>query len=412
MLQKPKGTQDFYGESGYNYLNLTKYIENFMELYNYEYIKTPMFESSELFKRGVGESTDIVNKETYDFKDKGERNLTLKPEETASVVRAFIENKIYAENEVSKFFYITPCFRYERPQSGRFREFNQYGVEVFGSDSPYMDAEVILIAYKLLNNLGIKNLKVKINSLGNEESRKKYREALVEYFKDKIDSLCETCQERYKTNPLRILDCKVDQNNEVLKNAPKTIFYLDEESNKFFEDVKNILSFNEIPFEIDTNLVRGLDYYTHTVFEIVSDDSLAICGGGRYNNLVKELGGPVVPAVGFACGIERILKILKDMDKDKKGNKIDIYIMNLFDTNETFNLLNSLRDSGFITETDFKVKSMKSLWKQVEKYNPNYVVMLGEDEIKGGYLTVKDNLTKESIQIERENAEEYFDMNF
>ena len=412
MLQKPKGTQDFYGESGYNYLNLTKYIENFMALYNYEYIKTPMFESSELFKRGVGESTDIVNKETYDFKDKGERNLTLKPEETASVVRAFIENKIYAENEVSKFFYITPCFRYERPQSGRFREFNQYGVEVFGSDSPYMDAEVILIAYKLLNNLGIKNLKVKINSLGNEESRKKYREALVEYFKDKIDSLCETCQERYKTNPLRILDCKVDQNNEVLKNAPKTISYLDEESNKFFEDVKNILSFNEIPFELDTNLVRGLDYYTHTVFEIVSDDSLAICGGGRYNNLVKELGGPVVPAVGFACGIERILKILKDMDKDKKGNKIDIYIMNLFDTNETFNLLNSLRDSGFITETDFKVKSMKSLWKQVEKYNPNYVVMLGEDEIKGGYLTVKDNLTKESIQIERENAEEYFDMNF
>lgn len=412
MLQKPKGTQDFYGETGYNYLNLTKSIENFMELYNYEYIKTPMFESSELFKRGVGESTDIVNKETYDFKDKGERNLTLKPEETASVARAFIENKIYAENEVSKFFYITPCFRYERPQSGRFREFNQYGVEVFGSDSPYMDAEVILIAYKLLNNLGIKNLKVKINSLGNEESRKKYREALVEYFKDKIDSLCETCQERYKTNPLRILDCKVDQNNEVLKNAPKTISYLDEESNKFFEDVKNILSFNEIPFEIDTNLVRGLDYYTHTVFEIVSDDSLAICGGGRYNNLVKELGGPVVPAVGFACGIERILKILKDMDKDKKGNKIDIYIMNLFDTNETFNLLNSLRDSGFITETDFKVKSMKSLWKQVEKYNPNYVVMLGEDEIKGGYLTVKDNLTKESIQIERENAEEYFDMNF
>ena len=412
MLQKPKGTQDFYGETGYNYLNLTKSIENFMELYNYEYIKTPMFESSELFKRGVGESTDIVNKETYDFKDKGERNLTLKPEETASVARAFIENKIYAENEVSKFFYITPCFRYERPQSGRFREFNQYGVEVFGSDSPYMDAEVILIAYKLLNNLGIKNLKVKINSLGNEESRKKYREALVEYFKDKIDSLCETCQERYKTNPLRILDCKVDQNNEVLKNAPKTISYLDEESNKFFEDVKNILSFNEIPFELDTNLVRGLDYYTHTVFEIVSDDSLAICGGGRYNNLVKELGGPVVPAVGFACGIERILKILKDMDKDKKGNKIDIYIMNLFDTNETFNLLNSLRDSGFITETDFKVKSMKSLWKQVEKYNPNYVVMLGEDEIKGGYLTVKDNLTKESIQIERENAEEYFDMNF
>lgn len=417
MIQRPKGTQDFYGNYGRNYLSVTKYINDFMSLYNYEYIKTPIFEVSELFKRGVGETTDIVKKETYDFIDKGNRSMTLKPEETASVVRSLIENKLYANKEINKFYYITPCFRYERPQSGRFREFNQFGVELFGSNSPYIDAEVIILGYKLLNNLRIKNLKVKINTLGNEKSRDDYRKALVEYFKDKKDSLCETCQERYVTNPLRILDCKIDAESEVFKNVPKTIDYLDDESRLFWNELTEILKASEIPFEIDTNLVRGLDYYTHTVFEIVSEDkslsnAQTVCGGGRYNNLVKDLGGPDLPAVGFAMGIERILLILENENIDLGNNKIDIYLMNLFDTLESFTLSNELREAGFILETDYIVKPMKNLWKQVDKYNPNYVLILGEDEIKGNYVTVKDNLTKESTQVKRDDLIEYIDMNF
>ena len=416
MLQKPKGTKDYFYKEANNYIKLVEYINNFMEVYNYNFIKTPTFESSELFKRSVGEETDIVNKETYDFIDKGERQMTLKPEETASVVRCFLENKLYALNDINKFYYITPCFRYERPQSGRFREFNQFGVEVFGSSSPYMDAEVILLAYKFLSNLKIKGLKIKINTLGNEVSRNNYRKALVEYFKDKQDTLCETCRERYKTNPLRILDCKVDKDNEIFKKVPKTIDYLDDESKNFFEELKSILNDNEVPYEIDTNLVRGLDYYTHTVFEIVSDNedlgpANTICGGGRYNNLVKELGGPETGAVGFALGIERLLTILETEEINFSERKIDAYIMNLNSAKDTFYLIEELRNAGFITETNYEVKSMKSLWKEVDKFNPTYVLILGEDELKEGIVTIKDNLTKESVQIKKGEIVEYLTMN-
>lgn len=412
MIQKPKGTMDVYGSEGYKLSFLTSYLNSFMSLYNYRYIKTPTFENTELFYRGVGETTDIINKETYDFKDKGNRDMTLRPELTAGVVRSFIENKMYAEPYVNKFYYIGSCFRYERPQSGRLREFTQFGVEAFGAKNPCLDAEVISIAYRFLSNLGIDNMTVKLNTLGDSESRSMYRQALLDYFKDDINSLCETCQERYKKNPLRILDCKEDSENPLILNAPKTTEYLNDESKKYFEDLKSCLEDLEIPYEEDTKLVRGLDYYTHTVFEIVSDlkelgPASTICGGGRYDNLVETLNGPSTPGVGFGLGIERLLKIIDSEELTIDEPKIDAYILNMSETNDAYMIADELRSEGFIIELDYLKKNMKGQFKHVDKLNPSYIIIVGEDEIKGDYVTVKDNLTKESEQVKRINLIDY-----
>lgn len=413
MIQKPKGTLDIYGSDGKKLAFLTSYLNSFMETYNYNYIKTPTFEVSELFYRGVGETTDIVNKETYDFKDKGNREMTLRPEVTAGVVRSYIENKMYAEGLLKKFYYIGSCFRYERPQSGRFREFMQFGVEAFGSKSACMDAEVISIAYRFLSNIGLDNLVVKLNTLGDKESREAYREALVKHFEDGIDSLCDTCKERYLKNPLRILDCKVDSENDLIKNAPKTVDYLNEESKKFYEDLKSCLDDLDIPYEEDSRLVRGLDYYTHTVFEIVSDlkelgPASTICGGGRYDNLVETLGGPSTPGVGFALGLDRLLKIIESEEIRIDKPKIDAYILNMSETNDAFMIADELRSEGFVIELDYLGKNMKGQFKQVDKFNPSYVIIVGEDEVKGDYVTIKDNLTKESEKVKRINLIDFF----
>lgn len=413
MIQKPKGTVDYYGDYGYNLSFLISYLNSFMSVYNYNYIKTPSFEVSELFYRGVGETTDIVNKETYDFKDKGNREMTLRPEVTAGVVRSYIENKMYAEGLLKKFYYIGSCFRYERPQSGRFREFMQFGVEAFGSKSACMDAEVISIAYRFLSNIGLDNLVVKLNTLGDKESREAYREALVKHFEDGIDSLCDTCKERYLKNPLRILDCKVDSENDLIKNAPKTVDYLNEESKKFYEDLKSCLDDLDIPYEEDSRLVRGLDYYTHTVFEIVSDlkelgPASTICGGGRYDNLVETLGGPSTPGVGFALGLDRLLKIIESEEIRIDKPKIDAYILNMSETNDAFMIADELRSEGFVIELDYLGKNMKGQFKQVDKFNPSYVIIVGEDEVKGDYVTIKDNLTKESEKVKRINLIDFF----
>lgn len=413
MIQKPKGTVDYYGDYGYNLSFLISYLNSFMSVYNYNYIKTPSFEVSELFYRGVGETTDIVNKETYDFKDKGNREMTLRPEVTAGVVRSYIENKLYAEGLLKKFYYIGSCFRYERPQSGRFREFMQFGVEAFGSKSACMDAEVISIAYRFLSNIGLDNLVVKLNTLGDKESREAYREALVKHFEDGIDSLCDTCKERYLKNPLRILDCKVDSENDLIKNAPKTVDYLNEESKKFYEDLKSCLDDLDIPYEEDSRLVRGLDYYTHTVFEIVSDlkelgPASTICGGGRYDNLVETLGGPSTPGVGFALGLDRLLKIIESEEIRIDKPKIDAYILNMSETNDAYMIADELRSEGFIIELDYLGKNMKGQFKQVDKFNPSYVIIVGEDEVKGDYVTIKDNLTKESEKVKRINLIDFF----
>lgn len=409
MIQKPKGTLDIYGSDGKKLAFLTSYLNSFMETYNYNYIKTPTFEVSELFYRGVGETTDIVNKETYDFKDKGGRDLTLRPEFTAGVVRSFIENKMYTNvTTLNKFYYIGSCFRYERPQQGRYRELTQFGVEAFGASNPALDVEVISIAYRFLSKLGLDNMKVKINTLGDKESRKMYHDALTEYFKDKLDDLCDTCKERYYKNPLRILDCKEDGEKDIVINAPKTVDYLNETSKKYYEELKSCLDDLDIPYREDSKLVRGLDYYTHTVFEIVSDlkelgPASTICGGGRYDNLVETLGGPSTPGVGFGLGIERLLKIIDSEDIRIEFPKIDAYILNLSDTNDAYMIADELRGEGFIIELDYFGKNMKGQFKQVDKFNPNYIIIVGEDEIKGDYVTIKDNLTKESEKVKRIN---------
>lgn len=413
MIQRPKGTEDIFGKKGNNLAFLISYINSFMPLYNYNYLKTPTFEQSELFYRGVGDTTDIVNKETYDFKDKGGRDMTLRPEMTASAARSLIENKLYTNvSYVEKFYYIGSCFRYERPQSGRLREFQQFGIEAFGCKNPALDAEVISVGYRLLESLGITGMTVKLNTLGDTESRKMHKEALLKHFEKEIDNMCEDCKARFKKNPLRILDCKIDGESDIVKTAPKTVDYLTEESKTYYEELKSCLEDMEIPYEEDSKLVRGLDYYSHTVFEIVSDlkglgPASTILGGGRYDSLVETIGGPSTGGVGFAMGIERLLLILENEEINIDEMKMDAYIINMSKTNDAYMILDELRKEGYRVETDYMGKNMKGQFKQVDRTNPTYVIIVGEDEVKGDYVTVKDNLTKESEQVKRINLVDY-----
>ena len=418
MIQKPKGTYDVNSEYGRKVLYLEDLLKSLMEKYNYEYVRTPLFESSELFHRGVGETSDIVTKETYDFVDRGERNMTLRPEGTAGVVRSFIENKMYGRADMPvKTWYYGPMYRYERPQSGRFREFYQFGVEVFGTPSPLMDAEVISIPVSFYELLGLKNIKVNINSLGDQESRKKYREALIEYFKPYIGDLCEDCQARFLKNPLRILDCKIDANKDIMKNAPKMIDYLNEISKKHFEDVQKYLNAMNIEFVVNPKIVRGLDYYTHTVFEVEASvegfGSQNVLGaGGRYDNLVENLGGPKTPGVGFALGLERLITAL-DFEKINliDENSIDVYVvpMSELENDYALALLDHLRMNGFKADMDYMARNFKSNFKQADRLNSKYVVLVGNEETKTGVLTIKDNKTKEEYKIKEEVLIEFFD---
>lgn len=415
MLQKPKGTLDIYGEDGRIFDYISNYTSAFMSLYNYEFIKLPTFESTELFYRGVGDTTDIVNKETYDFLDKSNRKMTLRPEMTAGTARCLIEDKLYAEG-VKKFYYLGSCFRYERPQSGRLREFTQFGIECFNVSNPKVDAEVISLAYRYLSGLGLTNLVVKLNSLGNKESRKEYNEVIKEYLSKDYDNLCDTCKERLSKNPLRILDCKYDGEREYIKNAPKTLDYLNEESKSYFEEVKESLESLGIPFIEDSTLVRGLDYYSHTVFEIISDipelgKANTLCGGGRYDGLVELLGGPSTPGIGFAMGIERIIILLKELECYVPDKELDVFVMNLDNTNYAFQIINDLRLSEFSVETDYTGKNMKGMWKLVDKLNPKFVLIIGEDERKNDYITVKDNITKEETKVKTSDLIDYLNTN-
>lgn len=415
MLQKPKGTLDIYGEDGKIFDYISNYTSAFMSLYNYEFIKLPTFESTELFYRGVGDTTDIVNKETYDFLDKSNRKMTLRPEMTAGTARCLIEDKLYAEG-VKKFYYLGSCFRYERPQSGRLREFTQFGIECFNVSNPKVDAEVISLAYRYLSGLGLTNLVVKLNSLGNKESRKEYNKVIKEYLSKDYDNLCDTCKERLSKNPLRILDCKYDGEREYIKNAPKTLDYLNEESKSYFEEVKSSLESLGIPFVEDSTLVRGLDYYSHTVFEIISDipelgKANTLCGGGRYDGLVELLGGPSTPGIGFAMGIERIIILLKELECYVPDRELDVFVMNLDNTNYAFQIIDDLRLSEFSVETDYTGKNMKGMWKLVDKLNPKFVLIIGEDERVNDYITVKDNITKEETKVKTSDLVDYLNTN-
>lgn len=411
MIQKPKGTYDVFGDYGKQIKYLENLLNTLMDTYHYEYVRTPIFESSSLFHRGVGETTDIVSKETYDFKDRGDRDMTLRPEGTAGVVRSFIENKMYARADMPvKTWYYGPMFRYERPQAGRFREFYQFGVEVFGTTSPMMDAEVISIPVTLFRLLGLKGIQVKINSLGDQESRELYRTALLEHFQPYLSELCSDCKERYSKNPLRILDCKKDKDLQCMKDAPKLSDYLSESSKKHFEQLKQYLEALGIDYVIDEHLVRGLDYYTETVFEVEADiqgfgSNNVLCAGGRYNHLVEHLDGPQTPGVGFALGYERILSALeKEEITLGEENKVDVYVIPMSEefTGKTFALTQTLRMNGFITETDYLGRNLKGNFKQADRLLASFLILVGEDEEKEHIYTIKNNQTKEEYQVDQD----------
>lgn len=408
MITKPKGTYDLYGENAKKWQYVNKVIDSLMEKYNYTYIRTPLFESTEVFHRGMGDSTDVVRKETYDFIDRGERNMTLRPEGTAGIVRSFIENKMYGDaNQPVKLYYNGTMYRYERPQSGRNREFTQFGIEVLGSDDPIVDAEIISIPVNLYKMLGLKEVKVNINSLGDEESRKNYKEALVEYFKPHLKELCPDCHERFEKNPLRILDCKVDGNNPIIKNAPTTIDYLNEESKSRFVLLQEYLNELGIDYEVDPKIVRGLDYYNHTVFEIEAKvegfgSNNVLGGGGRYNGLVDLLGGPKTPGVGFASGLERVVQAL-DLEEVKLpvNDDLDAYVMYVSDTEKKYalSLVQELRMSGFKVDTEYMARSLKGQFKQADRLNSKYLIILNDEDMKNDEITIKNNKTKEEEKV-------------
>lgn len=420
MICKPKGTHDIYGEEAKKWQYVSRVVDEVMERYNYKFIRTPIFESSELFHRGVGDTTDIVTKETYDFVDRGDRKMTLRPEGTAGVVRSFIENKMYGDAiQPVKFYYNGTMYRYERPQSGRDRELTQFGVEVLGSCDPMIDAEVISLAVNIFKLLGLKGVKVKINSLGDIESRNNYREALIKYFKPHIKDLCEDCQERLNKNPLRILDCKVDCDNEIIKNAPTTLDYLNEESKNRFMDVQNYLDVLDIEYEVDSSIVRGLDYYSHTVFEIeatVKDFGAnnVLAGGGRYDTLVGNLDGPDTPGIGFACGVGRLVSALvKEEISLPIKDELDAFILFVNDTEKeyAFALTQDLRLQGFRVDMEYMGRALKGQFKQADRLKAKYLVILNDEDLVAGEIQVKDNLTKEVTMVKEAELDDWLDMN-
>ncbi|XFA99415.1 histidine--tRNA ligase [Candidatus Izemoplasma sp. B36] len=407
MINKIKGTYDILPDETNKWQNLEEVIRNVSKLFNFKEIRTPIFEYSELFHRGVGETTDIVKKETYDFKDRGGRSVTLRPEGTASVVRSAIENKLYASaNQPVKLYYHGPMFRYERPQKGRYRQFRQFGAEALGSNSPLIDAEIINYASTVLEALRIKDITVKVNSLGGSESKETYKQKLKEYLKPNITKLCSDCQRRYEENPLRVLDCKVDKGNPILVKAPKPLDYLTDEDRYHFDQVIEALDAIGLNYVVDNSLVRGLDYYTHTVFEIDANlESLGaqktLVGGGRYNNLVKSLDGPDVPSVGFAFGMERLLIALESVNKIEPKPFIHCFMIALGDSvkNDSLRIVNDLRHGGLVCDYDFFNKNLKGKFKQSDRLNPMFNLIYGSEEKEKGVINVKVVKTGEQKQV-------------
>ena len=404
MITKPKGTYDLLGDDAKIYTYLSNFASEFFSFYNYDFIRTPIFEATDLYHRSVGEQTDIVSKETYDFKDRGDRSITLRPEGTAGVVRSFIENKLYGNrNDAIKLYYNGTMYRYERPQSGRNREFTQIGAEVFNSNEVILDAEVISMGYYYLKNVGIDDVTVVINSLGDKESRLNYTKALVDYLKPNINLLCEDCQRRIDTNPLRILDCKVDADSDILKNAPKIGDYLSESSTKRFNSVKQMLTILDVDFEIDNNVVRGLDYYDENVWEYKTSEGITLGGGGRYNGLVGSLNGPDTPAIGFALGVERIILELKKSLKENTLNKvIDAYILCVSEEEklQALKLAQELRLNNIIVDINSNNLSLKSQFKIADNLKAKFLIILNEEDLKKGLINIKDNATKEEFKID------------
>lgn len=396
MINIPKGTRDMLPQDAYKWHYVENVAREVASQFGFKEIRTPMFEHTELFLRGVGETTDIVNKEMYTFDDKGGRSMTLRPEGTAGVARCFIENGLFQGVMPMKAYYLASVFRYEKPQNGRLREHHQFGVECYGSDSPYADAEVISLAYSFLKKVGLESLELNINSIGCKECRAEYNRALRAYIGENLANMCGQCRERFDKNPLRILDCKEEKCKSVTARAPQILDYLCDDCKAHFEKVKSILSSLGVPFKVNSGIVRGLDYYTRTVFEFVSTDIGAqgtVCGGGRYNNLVEEVGGKPTPAVGFGLGLERLLLVLENLGKlDAPEERSDLYILPIGDRarDRAVALAAQLRDKGLSAETDIMDRGVKAQMKYADKSGARYTVVLGDDEIDTGVVRIKN----------------------
>ena len=405
-IKAPRGTHDILPGDIYKWHKVEEIMRDLCRKFAYHEIRTPMFEHTELFTHGVGETTDVVQKEMYTFCDKGSRSITLKPEGTSPVVRSFIEHSLYAGPQPSKLYYITPCFRYEKPQAGRLRAFHQFGVEVFGATHPAIDAEVISLALSVFDKLGIGGIELNINSIGCPECRHKYNEILRDFFRPHLDSLCETCRTRYEKNPLRILDCKVDSCKEIYNNAPLLLDNICDDCNSHFETLKKYLDAMGIEYKIDGTIVRGLDYYTKTVFEIVSNNIGAkgtVCGGGRYNGLVESLGGPEVPGVGFGLGIERLMLLIDTLNVEIPNEETpDIFIANIGENADLYvqKLCADLRSAGISAERDYLKRSVKAQMKYADKIGAKYTMVLGDDEINTKKANIKNMATGEQENID------------
>lgn len=414
LTNAPRGTKDILPEQIGNWLEVEKKIREICKNFGYEEIRTPTFEHTELFQRGIGEGTDVVDKEMYTFTDRGERSITLRPENTASVVRAYLQNKLYASGNLQKFFYIGSMFRYDRPQAGRLREFHQFGVEALGEKNPALDAEIILLAWDFLKSLGLEDLKLKINTVGCPNCRPVYRKKLQEYFSEYQAELCDDCKNRIEKNPLRILDCKVDGEKEIMQDAPNIFTCLCDDCKEHFEKVQEFLQAAKIEFELDSRLVRGLDYYTKTAFEIQFPPlgaQSAVAGGGRYDGLVEEIGGSPTPGIGFAAGIERILIALEKQNLLKTAEKkFDAYIVSAGSEAEifAFEILSKLRRKNISATMDFAKRSIKAQMKQAAKSGAKFALIIGEEEVKNSEVTVKNLETSEQEKISAEKIFEVF----
>ena len=412
ITQRPKGTQDWYGLAMHKRNIIEGIARKLCKTYHIKEIITPVFEHTILFQRGVGETTDVVQKEMYTFDDKGNRSITLKPEGTAGAVRAYLENGLYAESQPTKLFYFTQAFRYEKPQSGRLRQHHQFGIEFFGSGSPLAEVELITLLTEFMKELGLKGAKLHINSIGCGNCRKIYNEALLQYLTQHEDQLCPTCKERMQKNPLRILDCKNDSCKILIKDAPRTIEYLDDECRDHFEELKELLTEMDIPFEVDTGIVRGLDYYTKTVFEFVNAEGFTLCGGGRYDNLVHEIDEKQnIPAVGFGFGIERIINELEAEGVELEAEPaVDLYvgILGKKAKASAYQLVQRLRKAGLIVETDYLDRSVKAQMKYANKIGAKNTVIIGEDELLQNKAKLKNMETGEQTEVSLDQIEKLF----
>ena len=409
LTNAPKGTKDLLPAQAYKWHYVERKFAEICKNYGFKEIRTPMFEHTEVFARGIGDTTDVVQKEMYTFNDHRNRSITLKPEGTSGAVRAFIEHKQYAEVQPTKYYYDTDCFRYEKPQSGRLRHFHQFGIEVFGTPNMLADSEVICLANDFLNQLGITEIELRINSVGCPECRKKHREALKEFLRPRYDELCNTCKERYDRNPMRILDCKSETCQEIVKDAPRMLDYLCDDCRDAFEELKANLTAMGIEYKVDPNIVRGLDYYTKTAFEFVTTSIGAqgtVCGGGRYDHLIEELGGPPIPGVGFGLGIERLLMLMDACGAQfPADNSVDVFIAVMGERAKAFGLklCRELRQSGVAAEMDTLARNIKGQFKYADRLNAKYTLVIGENELDKGVVSLKDMSMSQQREIKIED---------